>query len=92
VKLLQTIRVIKEEKLRIKVAKVEKLRIRVVKVENLRIRVVKVEKRSNKAVGHNVVHHYPPLSNGVGQQKKEYPNGLQKLNLEKWLFQERLPL
>jgi hypothetical protein len=89
VKLLQTIRVIKEENLRIKVVKVENLRIRVVKVENLRIRV---EKRSNKAVGHNVVRHYPPLSNGVGQQKKEYPNGLQKLNLEKWLFQERLPL
>ena len=49
-------------------------------------------KRSNKAVGHNVVRHYPLLSNDVGQQKKEYPNGLQKLNLEKWLFQERLPL
>jgi hypothetical protein len=79
VKLLQTIKVIKEEK----------LRIRVIKEENLRIRV---EKPSNKAVGHNVVRHYPLLSNGVGQQKKEYPNGLQKLNLEKWLFQERLPL
>ena len=88
-KLLQTIRVIKEEKLRIKVVKVENLCIRVVKVENLRIRV---EKRNNKAVGHNVVRHYLPLSNGVGQQKKEYPNGLHKLNLEKWLFQERLPL
>jgi hypothetical protein len=79
VKLLHTIKVIKEENLRIKV----------IKEENLRIRV---EKRSNKAVGHNVVRHYPLLSNGVGQQKKEYPNGLQKLNLEKWLFQERLPL
>ncbi|MCH2443969.1 MAG: hypothetical protein MK205_00655 [Candidatus Poseidoniia archaeon] len=86
-KLLQTIKVIKEENLRIKV-KEENLRIKV-KEENLRIRV---EKRSNKAVGHNVVRHYPLLSNGVGQQKKEYPNGLQKLNLEKWLFQERLPL
>ena len=77
-KLLQTIKVIKEENLSIKV-----------KEENLRIRG---EKRSNKEVGHNVVHHYPLLSNGGEQQKKEYPNGLQKRNLEKWLFQERLPL
>jgi len=73
----------------IKEIKEENLRIKVIKEENLRIRV---EKRSNKAVGHNVVRHYPLLSNGVGQQKREYPNGLQKRNLEKWLFQERLPL
>jgi hypothetical protein len=76
VELLQTIKVNQEGNLRINQG------------GNLRI---KVENR-NKVVGHNVVRHYLPLSNGVGQQKREYPNGLQKRNLEKWLFQERLPL
>jgi hypothetical protein len=54
--------------------------------ENLRI---KVGKRSNRAVGHNEVRHYPLLSNGVEQQKREYPNGLQKLSSERRSFQER---
>jgi hypothetical protein len=85
VELLQTIKVNQEGNLRIN----QEGNLRINQEGNLRI---KVEKRSNKVVGHNVVRHYPLLSNVVGQQKREYPNGLQKRNLEKWLYQERLPL
>jgi len=74
VKLLQTIKIKQEGNLRIN------------QEGNLRI---KVEKHSNRVVGRNGVHHYPLLSNGVEQQKREYPNGLQKLSSERRSFQER---
>jgi hypothetical protein len=73
VKVLQTIKVIKEGNLRIKEGNLR------IKEGNLHI---KVEKRSNKAVGRRVVRHYLLLSNDGGRRKREYPNGRRKQNLE----------
>jgi hypothetical protein len=87
VKVLRTIRVIKEGNLRIRVVKEGNLRIRVVKEGNLRIRV---EKRNKKVEGHNAVHHYLRLSNDAGRQRKEYLAGRQKPSWEKRLFREKL--
>jgi hypothetical protein len=85
VKVLQAIKINQEGNLRIN----QEGNLRINQEGNLRI---KVEKRSNKVVGHSVVRHYLRLSNDAGRRKREYPNGRRKQNLEKWLFQERLPL